>query len=247
MKTLFKAIETGKFIELFSYKEPIEYGYIQPKGDFKKLGLKTDKETIKRISMKRAKDKIRRLIIGNIHHHPEIPVFLTLTFKENLTSLKEANKKFTLFIKRFNYYLGFQLRYIATPEYQERGAVHYHMMIFNQPFIKGKFIEENIWKYGGTNIKKIYRGNGLFMYITKYVSKSFSDDRFKGHKRYFYSLLNHSENELDEDRVIERYENIPSEYLIKELSYDMKDKNGIIVNSVKKLEFLLLNQIYVNR
>jgi len=244
MISLNKAIETGKFIQIFSYRNPIEYGYESPKKSLTGFALKTDINLIAQISANRAKSHLRALIIGNMYHYLQYkPVFLTLTFTENIQSLEKANYKFRQFIKRFDYKLGYKLRYVSVPEFQERGAVHYHLIIFNIPFIKGQDIEK-IWAYGKTDIKLVNRGTGAFNYIVKYLNKSFKDARYKGKKRYFYSLVNHSVETRDEDTVEFIFQQLNIGDLIKEYQYEIKDKGtDLIYNSVKKAEYITPKRI----
>ena len=57
--------------------------------------------------------------------------FITLTFKENVSDVKEANKAFNIYITQVRRYCnehGREFYYIAVPEFQKRGAVHYHML-----------------------------------------------------------------------------------------------------------------------
>ena len=57
--------------------------------------------------------------------------FITLTFKENITDLDEANAKFNIYVtqmRRACDRLGFKFKYVGVPEFQERGCVHYHLV-----------------------------------------------------------------------------------------------------------------------
>jgi hypothetical protein len=54
-------------------------------------------------------------------------MFTTLTFRENLHNIKEANYEFLKFIKRVKYKFG-DFKYLAVIEFQDRGAIHYHMI-----------------------------------------------------------------------------------------------------------------------
>lgn len=61
----------------------------------------------------------------------EFKTFITLTFKENITDLSYANRefhKFTSKVSRRCKKLGFEYKYIGVPEFQKRGAVHYHLL-----------------------------------------------------------------------------------------------------------------------
>jgi hypothetical protein len=195
-----------------------------------------------RIATKRATDKLRRLIIGNIYHHVEKAVFLTLTTQENIIDLHIANQEFRLFIKRLTYKLGYKPRYVAVPEFQERGAVHYHIILFNLRYedSDANTIRE-IWRNGeqkNIDIRLINRGNKAFKYIIKYISATYTDERFKNKKRYFWSLENKAERHLNEQRNIER---IPeTKYLINEYRYEVKGRDNKTINEAKKSEYLTL-------
>jgi hypothetical protein len=237
MITRIKLIKTGKFVEKWIYKTPIQYGHENKTPHGRNIEAKTDEKILVKIATTRAKNKLRRLIIGNIYHYEERPKFLTLTIKENITDLNIANQDFRLFIKRLTYKLGYTARYVAVPEFQERGAVHYHVITFNMPYIQAKDIAD-IWKIGTIDIKEINRGNKAFKYIIKYVSPAYTDDRFKNKKRYFWSLENKSERHLNEQRNIERVPD--NKYLINEYKYEVKGKDNKIINEAKKSEYLTL-------
>ena len=53
--------------------------------------------------------------------------FVTLTFAENLTDVRDANKKFNTFVTQWRRKKS-DFLYIAVPEFQKRGAVHYHVL-----------------------------------------------------------------------------------------------------------------------
>lgn len=137
---------------------------------------------------------IERLIDCNYN---DKSTFLTLTFGRNLEDLPEANKEFNLFIKRLKYYLKKldeakekeSLKYISVWERQERGAIHYHVILFNLPFIKAKKIEE-IWKNGFIKINLIKdedKATGsVSTYLTKYFVKDIAE-RVREKKAYFSS------------------------------------------------------------
>lgn len=229
---------TGKFAELKFYKYAIPYGYSNSNNHNVDIPSTATQILVKNSSY-RAKNNIRRLIIGNIYHYREKPVFLTLTFKENIKDLKKANKEFTNFIKRINRYLGFKMRYIAVPEFQERGAVHYHTLIFNLPFISGKKIETELWKQGATNIRLVRKGYGIFGYITKYLTKTFSDPRYKGKKRYFGSLENRPVKIMKQEKTEKLLATLKPNQKIGDYKYNMKDRLGNVCNNVEKSEYIM--------
>lgn len=153
-------------------------------------------------SVNRSRSKLRRLIYSNVGIWKDkngrfIPAkFLTLTFKENIQDLKTANKYLTEFIKKLNYHfenaLTEPLKYVCVPEFQKRGAIHYHLVLFNFPFIDktGLAILHECWGGYRIHLKAIKRDIDVLNivgYITKYISKQSSDGRFFGNKRYFAS------------------------------------------------------------
>jgi hypothetical protein len=240
-----RLISTGKYIEHFSYKRPFAFAFKRPNaGKPVDTPVRTEEDiaTLKKIyveqSTQRAKSKLRRLIQGNIQSHPRYkPVFLTLTFRENITELKIANKKFTHFIKRLNRKVKHNIKYVAVPEFQERGAVHYHMLILNLPYIGGRYLEENIWKNGKTDIKLCYRTKGIYHYITKYLTKSFADPRCKGAKRYFHSLDHPIITIRNNALAFYTAKDLKEQDLENEHIFEMKDIEGNVLNKVVRREY----------
>ena len=162
-----------------------------------KLSQQAQKEKNRAYSARKAHAQIRDLIYANYGYHNELPKFFTLTFKGD-AGLPEANKKFHLFIKRVNFYLktidGRKLQYIAVPEFQKRGATHYHVIVFNFPFISDKDIFHGtineLWPHGFVEATKISISNGLepvVLYMTKYIRIQELDSRFDNKKRFFHS------------------------------------------------------------
>lgn len=81
------------------------------------------------------------------------------------------------------------LKYISIWERQQRGAIHYHVIMFNLPFIEAKKIEE-IWKNGFIKINLIKdedKATGsVSSYLTKYFVKDIAE-RVREKKAYFSS------------------------------------------------------------
>lgn len=203
-----KVIETETFIEIWFYIDhPVVYNHnnidTQEKDnniydEFKDNDSKKDikgsshYEKLKRLQRhyENTRWDIARLIDCNFDGRTK---FLTLTFKENIKDIDVSNTEFTNFIRRLNYNLyGTKksvLKYIAVWEKQKRGAIHYHIILFDIPFIKTKKIEE-IWGNGFIKINKIdvdskeNRGR----YISKYFSKSVDEKDYK--KKSFFKSRN---------------------------------------------------------
>lgn len=122
------------------------------------------------------------------------PIFLTLTFEDNVNDWGYANNEHTNFLKRLNYRVYGRkcsdLAYISVPELQERGAVHYHILFFNLPYIDKAEIEA-LWGNGRTRIEtermEGMEGENLAKYITKYMTKQFYSKDKNGEYKFYYS------------------------------------------------------------
>jgi hypothetical protein len=55
---------------------------------------------------------------------------------------------------RLNYHIGHALKYVSVVEFQKRGAVHYHAVFFNLPFIVNDELAA-IWSHGFIKINAI--------------------------------------------------------------------------------------------
>ena len=77
------------------------------------------------------------------------------------------------------------LKYITVPEFQKRGAVHYHLLC-NIPKIRQSEMKK-IWPYGFFKVKEIHGTTHLAFYLVKYLSKRFDDKRKQGHRLYYAS------------------------------------------------------------
>lgn len=140
----------------------------------------------------RSKLECQRLAKSNIN---DWQTFITLTFEENIQDIKTANKRFKYFIDKIRR-IKSDLKYLCIPEFQRRGAVHYHMLsnisvndntlIYSQKD-NPQFKHIKFWKEGFDSIE-VMRGDvkKIIGYISKYMTKEI-DNRLFGHRRYFYS------------------------------------------------------------
>jgi hypothetical protein len=116
--------------------------------------------------------------------------FLTLTFRDNVQDLEIARYEFQKFLKRLNYFLyrtkQSKIKYVCVPERQARGAWHFHVLLFDVPYIHNEQIAR-IWKNGFVKINQVrfQDAKGVYDYLVKYISKQFQE----GHKnlRRFFS------------------------------------------------------------
>lgn len=198
----YKIVISGHIVEAFQYKNAIGYNLnsSKVKTEYRKR-RSIDKQEITKSSLSRTRNRLIRLINSNSRmwqKEGEIiqPQFLTYTFKENVEDVAVANPIFTNYIKRLNYhYFGSKAsvaKYTVVPEFQKRGAVHYHAVFFNLPMINakkefktGEFA--SLWQQGFIKKKNITDIPNVGLYMTKYMTKDATDRRLVGRKKYFSS------------------------------------------------------------
>lgn len=138
----------------------------------------------------RTKKKIKDLIEMNLQEGAR---FITLTYQENIIDYKKAYSKFNDFIKIINRKLAEQLKYLVVKEHQKRGAIHYHMILFNNYDydIIGQWCRLGYGQKQAQNQKDILTFEPLRManYMTKYLTKKDEDHKQieKGFRAFSYS------------------------------------------------------------
>jgi hypothetical protein len=216
MLTSHRVIVSGANVEEYKYQQPYGYQLLSDQkkskghGPLRKMTPEQEKENQQRSGW-RAKNDLRRLINANAREWSDAsggafsPKFLTFTFAENMQDLREANRLFTDFIKRFNYDLLREarnyLKYTVVHEIQKRGAIHYHAVFYNLPFVANDRIAR-LWTHGFTKTKSVEQVANIGAYMAKYLTKDESTARKKGQKRYFSSkFLKRSLIVRDQDRA----------------------------------------------
>ena len=194
----YKIVISGHIIEAFQYAKPIGYNLVssRSKAEYRKR-RKVSEQEITKSSLSRTKNRLIRLVNANARMWKEgeeviQPQFLTYTFEENLKDLTVANHIFTNYIKRLNYHEGIKTKYVVVPEFQKRGAVHYHAIFFNLPMINArreyrKGEHRKLWGQGHIKKKNITNVPNIGNYMTKYMTKDATDRRLVGKKKYFSS------------------------------------------------------------
>ncbi len=144
---------------------------------------------------------------------PIPPIFMTLTFGDNITDLNEAHKYFKQFIAKVNYQVFHTkkayIKYAATFEIQKKrlkkygyAVWHYHVIFFNwemidtktgvtakRPFWQNldKDLLQNIWDNGHLDIRDITEVTDVGWYMTKYMVKDANDPKLNGRISYLVS------------------------------------------------------------
>lgn len=172
--------------------------------------LKTSKESeLKSISLSnaiRSKLNCQRIAKSNINVWES---FITLTFADNVTDIATANKIFGSWSSNIKK-LKKDFKYLCVPEFQKRGAVHYHILsnlgesdidtiILRQKDFtdkqlakmsnsaRSKCFNVRYWSKGFSRVDFL-KGDikKIIGYISKYMTEDI-DNRLFGKKRYFYS------------------------------------------------------------
>ena len=196
-----KIVVAGNVVEVYEYQTPVIYGYSDnrktSKGRQVSADLK-DKEKNREQVLSRARRDLRRIINSNIKKYSK---FLTLTFKENVQDLDYANNEFKKFIKRLNYHYKIKLKYSTVIEFQKRGSIHYHCILYN--LISKIDINqlEMIWNNGFIKINAIDSVDNVGAYVCKYMTKT-DDKRLLGRKMYFNSRGLNKPIEIKESQTV---------------------------------------------
>ena len=212
-----KIIQSGDIIEIYEYSKGYLKGYENTRADSgRKIDYEsTDYEKHRKQVLQRAKRDLRRLINSNHGQYGSqfTSKFLTLTFGDVVTDVEVANYEFKKFMQRLNYLVfdtkKANLKYNAVIEFQKRGAIHYHVIIYNMPFTKQKIIEKT-WGNGFIKINKIDNVDNVGAYVAEYLGQAekgqghdIEDDRLQGKKSYFSSRGLYKPIEITDKKIVE--------------------------------------------
>ena len=195
-----KIIETPTTKEVYIYENPIfshstentALKKTSKRKTFDEMSAHKQYDSLKRKQKhyEQTRWEIARIVDCNFNNRTK---FVTLTFKENIQDITVTNKEFKYFIQRLNYSLYHTktqlLKYIATWEKQKRGAIHYHVIFFDFPYIAKEKLQD-LWSHGFIKINRIdvdskeNRGR----YLSKYFGKDLDVKEHK--KKAFFKSQN---------------------------------------------------------
>ena len=194
-----KIIRYKNNFELYEYeREPFDFGGRrgQRKNNTHNKNISADGENTRREkqawkrkdNVRRVKLVFRRLVASNLSG-TELPLLITLTYAENITDLSIGYKDYRAFIQTLRNKYGKTFRYICVPEFQQRGAVHFHALFWGLP--PEVFTQERttrtiarIWTRGFIFMKQTDGNEKLSSYLAKYMAKAFVDSRLNNQKAY---------------------------------------------------------------
>jgi len=189
----YQAYISGDIIELYSFKTPQPETRVIPKSPGRSVNASTaeKKQKNRDVVISRARRDLRRLVNSNWNQWGCKTAFMTLTFRDNVTDISTANKAFKGFLDRLEWHYGdkllqsHRLKYVCVPEFQQRGSVHFHLAVFNMPYINVNDLAR-VWGHGFIRLNaKDY--NNLGSYMSKYMTKNSDDIRLHGQKSFFRS------------------------------------------------------------
>lgn len=173
----------GDSFEIFQYENP--YFYNLPALTRGSRGSR-DTRPRRDDNLAALKTEVRRIVEGNHNKWGEVCKFVTYTFADNVSDVSEALVEWKTYNRSLRNRFG-RLKYLSVIEFQKRGAVHFHVLYFNMPYMPK--LKERIaatWSRGFTQVRAVRSVRALGCYISKYMTKNI-DDRLIGKKAYFTS------------------------------------------------------------
>jgi len=102
-----------------------------------------------------------------------LPKFITLTFRdiEESWQAERAIQKLMNALRTWASRRGFEIAYFWVAEVQQRGALHYHILVLGCPYLP-KSLLQSWWPYGFVEIRRAGDIVGGLRYLAKYLWKS---------------------------------------------------------------------------
>jgi len=180
-----KIIQSGLITETYEYQKA-------PTSKGPTVGTKREKSKRhlwRRIdNIGRLRKNFRRLIWANLVGS-ETPYLVTLTMLQVLPVETSSGifTEFFAFLRRSHR----EIRYIAVPEFQKRGAIHFHVILWGLNEIcateKTDRYLQSVWQRGFVDCIPTDGSDRLGSYLAKYMSKALQDVRLLHKKAYFTS------------------------------------------------------------
>jgi len=200
-----KTIKYANILELYEYEKYIEhFGRTGRKvqatprlQDLDKNGANPVREGEQRQvkrgdNARRSAMVFRRLVSANLAESTN-PLLVSLTYADNFKDIRQGHKDFNTFARNVRSEYGKHVRYIAVPEFQKRGAVHFHALFWglpNEEIVKSERrtrLVARLWSRGFVDVTLTDGDHKISGYLSKYMSKAFVDSRMLGMKAYICS------------------------------------------------------------
>jgi len=185
-----KLIKSGQQVEIYEYENDVNAEKLRcARKNARKRGTRPrayiGRRRLRNVAQSRK--SFTRLVLSNLGGETK-PWFFTFTMYE-VVPLRRGYWAFTVFIERLRKNLGRDFSYIAVPEFQKRGAVHFHVLFWRlrEDVLKNerdnRYIQ-NLWGYGYCDGIPTDGSPRLAGYFAKYMSKAMLDHRLGGEKAY---------------------------------------------------------------
>jgi len=195
-----KAIIYGANLDLYTYEKDIQHlgakrTKTQSDSDRKDLGsngILTERleawRSRRSDNKRRAVMAFRRLVLSNMVESPP-PFLITCTYATNQTDLRVGYEDFKAFSRALRTRFGRGFRYIAVPEFQKRGALHFHALAWGLPEDLAKRerstrLVAQFWDHGFVDVYLTDGDEKISSYLAKYMSKCHDDIRLFEKKTY---------------------------------------------------------------
>lgn len=187
-----RVVQAGNSIEIYQYEK--DYVKPPPRKSLtllekqRRIAIRLLGTTRSEYSCRRARRDFYRLVRHNINREGDL-CFLTLTTLGGV-SLEQGYRYIYDFKKRLKNTLGVTISYIAVPEWQKKGRLHYHLLVWGIPEHvivaerSGRFLQRQ-YARGYIDVLLAYdRSPKLASYLAKYMQKAYRDERLSGRRAY---------------------------------------------------------------
>lgn len=197
------------------------------------------------VSLRRSIKRLRDLINCNFDG-ADNELFITLTYRENMTDYRRLYVDFKKFFQKLKRrYSDIEFRYISVVEPQERGAWHIHLLLKalsrDYLFIDNDSVISQLWGHGFTKTKRLNVVDNVGAYLTAYLTDLVDDEgrKKKGARLYLYpagvNIYRCSRNcRRPVERWVEYGEIDYKDYKTYEVVYEVYDDSGRCRNVIKK-------------
>lgn len=188
-----KVVQYGTVTEIYQYQKD----YVPQRKRNTRRAKRRKSETYRRNysvflrrsrSVRRAAQNFFRIVAANIQR-PQNLAFVTLTCYENL-DVTVGYRALADFFKRLRAKTKHDITYIAVPEFQKRGSLHFHVLVWGlSEEVAGKERTtrncQRQWARGYVDIRLANRkGLGIAGYMAKYLVKGLTDNRLANRRAY---------------------------------------------------------------
>lgn len=190
-----KVIQYADIVEVYQYEKRLNTNTTRRHTTLSKLQKQRRRERISKgvqksvFSARRAKMSFWRLVAHNLERRG-VPCLVTLTSADRALGLTRGYLFIREFKRQYENKMGKTFTYIAVPEWQKKGRLHFHLIIWGIPELVAQS------ERATRNLQRLYARGYLDVrvardsspkiasYLAKYMSKAYSDKRLGGRRCY---------------------------------------------------------------